>query len=384
VRRFAIASGLCVPWLAAIAAILPPELVAMAPDAFGLPRPYRLGIWQYAREVEAKKPIGLTDAAGFIPGAKGTIFGALDKNWVGVIDFATGKPQWLFGGVDFELTTPPIYSGDDFFVGFRSGAVVRLGGATGKKIWEQSLESFSERTPVIRDGVVYIYTSSQVLYALDAASGNVKWLFDAGFPDGLVIRSGSDPLVRDDDVIIGTSKGEVIAVQRKSGNLLWRYNPAVKAVRFSDVVGRMSMESGRLVVARHDGLVLGMDPASGTAAGAKVHMWQDELPTITTAEFANGRIYVGCLNGDIYSMEAATGRKVWRANVGASVATIAALNNELIIGGEEGRVASLSLESGEIYWLDDQAAHFTSRPLILDRGIYFVSGLKTLYGYALR
>jgi quinohemoprotein ethanol dehydrogenase len=88
---------------------------------------------------------------------------------------------------------------------------------------EQSLEA----TPLAVDGVLYFTGSHATVYAVDAASGKLKWKFDPRTwkhnPAKLMYIFGINrgAAYADGRVFSGTLDGRLIALDAKRGSLLW-------------------------------------------------------------------------------------------------------------------------------------------------------------------
>jgi PGF-CTERM protein len=64
--------------------------------------------------------------------------------------------------------------------------------------------------------VVYITAGNGDLYALDAGTGNLKWLYETGSGPSCTIMNPS-PAVADGIVYVGTYDGNVYAIGNSSG-----------------------------------------------------------------------------------------------------------------------------------------------------------------------
>ena len=344
----------------------------------GISRPFRLGVLRLNNDLDQSKPLASNDAAGWAMAA-GTLIGSFDQKWVGGYSLVEERVTWWFeGGTD--LTMPPAVLGRWAVLGFRSGRLVKLDTVTGKKAWEIDLSAFSERRAVLAGNVLLVVTVSQALYAIDFQTGKTLWLFDGGFPAGLTLRNGALPLVHDNKVLFGLTTGEILAVNFETGKLQWRYNPAYNDSRFHDVVGELIVRSNQLLMTRYDGLV-----ASVELAGDKRVIWQEQLPAVATSSFRNGRYYVGCVNGDVYAFDAATGRRIWSAAVqtGTSVGFLMPGESLIYVIGSNGRITVLDAAAGTISFSDDVGGEVTSAPVVYGNAFFVATGLKNLYSYRL-
>lgn len=347
-------------------------------------RPFRLRTISFLPEINRDKPLGRDSRSGLAVHGDAVIgdFGEGGGNGEGLVgsrNFVTGKANWWFDAGS-EVTSPMVNLGGFVVFGTRNGKIFKVDVTTGKRAWEGSLDSFTDRRPVLAGNILLVQTSAQVLYGIDYQTGKSLWLFDAGFPDGLTVVGGVAPVVSGDTVIAGLASGEVVAVGLQNGKQSWRVNPSVSDARFRDVVGEMQVREGFLYLTRYDGLVASIDIRNSDTRT----VWQEKYPVISTSTVRNGRIYIGCVNGDIVALDQNNqGRQVWRVVTGAPVTTLTAAETRIVATSSTGRVTSLDIQSGATQWQDSTAYSVTAQPLFMQDGIYFLTGLGNAYGYRL-
>jgi PQQ-dependent dehydrogenase (methanol/ethanol family) len=92
--------------------------------------------------------------------------------------------------------------------------MARLGSGIGSKYSQQA-------TPVVKDGVMYITTGQQDVFALSARSGEMLWSYEADInPDAERWRNRGVAL-GDNKVFAVQTDGRVIALDEKSGKRVW-------------------------------------------------------------------------------------------------------------------------------------------------------------------
>jgi outer membrane protein assembly factor BamB len=134
------------------------------------------------------------------------------------------------------------------------------------------------------------------LYALERSTGAVLWKHP--FPGGV----GATVLRRGDTAFALSASGEVVAVDIGSGKIAWRTPP-------SDLAG------DRL-----------LDPV-----------------------LAGDRLFVGWRAGYVDALETATGRRIWRTQLGARLNTsLAIAGSTLVVGALDGNLYSLSRTDGSV------------------------------------
>lgn len=83
-----------------------------------------------------------------------------------------------------------------------------------------------QATPIVVGGVLYLVTSRNQLFALDAASGQLIWHFKYPLPRGTVPYGPQNRgvAVGDGKVFMGTYDNYVVAVDQKTGREAWKVN----------------------------------------------------------------------------------------------------------------------------------------------------------------
>lgn len=82
-----------------------------------------------------------------------------------------------------------------------------------------------ESQPIVKDGVMYVTSSYSRLYAIDVATGEELWQYDARLPDGImpccdVINRGA--AIYGDMVYFGTLDAKLVALDAKTGKVQWK------------------------------------------------------------------------------------------------------------------------------------------------------------------
>jgi outer membrane protein assembly factor BamB len=338
-------------------------------------RPFRTGLIKLAPDLDAIKPLGNIDESGWALATQ-QLIGSMDDKWVGAYDLKKKTFSWWLEA-NSELTAPAEVFGSWAILPLRDGRLVKVETQTGKKLWETRLSRFVATRMTLSGTTLLAFTTDQKLFAVDFQTGQNLWLFDAGSPANLLLRSAAGPVVAGNEVFVGTSEGQVMSLNLQSGKENWKLDPGGGDARFRDIVGEIGLGNRQIYVARYDGLVFAVD----TLQRPSDVLWKETLPSITSAAYRDGILYIGCLNGDVFALQAGSGRQVWKTNLGQTVKSLTIGERALFVGGSQGRVSSLSIGSGALLWHDDVQGLLTRSPVVVDEQIYFATGLKVLYGY---
>src|SRR5215469_11271740 len=88
-------------------------------------------------------------------------------------------------------------------------------------------ESGLQATPIVVDGVMYLSSASNWAFALDAASGSVRWEYHYPWPKGQAAmygRQNRGVAVGSGRVFMGTADNHILALDQKTGQEVWRVN----------------------------------------------------------------------------------------------------------------------------------------------------------------
>jgi len=80
-----------------------------------------------------------------------------------------------------------------------------------------------QTTPIVKDGVMYVSTSSNLIFAIDAKTGDVLWKYDAKpGPPGVYRYQNRGVAVGHGLVFMGTVDNRAVAVDAKTGREVWQ------------------------------------------------------------------------------------------------------------------------------------------------------------------
>ncbi|HEV7718790.1 MAG TPA: PQQ-binding-like beta-propeller repeat protein [Arsenicitalea sp.] len=96
-----------------------------------------------------------------------------------------------------------------------------------KVAWTWSmLPGPTETTPLVHDGVLYIYNHGTTIQALDATNGDLLWQYQRQLPQELIDQGGNPNGMRSlaiygDNLIVATDDVHLLALNAKTGQLAW-------------------------------------------------------------------------------------------------------------------------------------------------------------------
>jgi outer membrane protein assembly factor BamB len=197
--------------------------------------------------------------------------------------------------------------------------------------------------------VVFIGSCAGTFYAINKATGQVQWNYDIR-KDGNQVSFHGDPLVTSDLILIGTDKscvpdgiGHVYAFERDSGKVRWKYrstsvptdilqlNSNVYFGSFQDNWFSLDLRTGKL------------NWEFSTSAPNP----NCDPPKAPVAD--KNRLFIAGLDGVIYSLDASSGRVVWKRKLAAVPSTALALKDKTIyVGTTDTHIYRLNTDTGEV------------------------------------
>ena len=283
--------------------------------------------------------------------------GDLQLKW----SFKTGgdvSPPVVVNGVVY------IGSGDDYVYALKAGSGVLL--------WKYRAQNGIFSSLAVAEGMVYVVAYDDDLYALDAATGTKVW----SFPTGLRYL-GVDPVVANGTVYVSSwngSRGAINALDARTGAKRWSYGGHNAGFHAPAVA------EGVVYTGSSDGNVYALDARNGAK------LWSYHVgpygPASTPA-VANGIVYIDVdfdATESVYALNARTGTLLWRfptPNPVFSAPTVA--NGVVYFGGTDFSVYALDAYTGTKIWSYRTGESVYSSPVVADGVVYVGSDDYNVY-----
>lgn len=284
--------------------------------------------------------------------AGGTLYFGSNDQYLYAVDAASGTQRWKFRSRGRITSSPAVADGRVYF-GSYDGNFYAVNAATGALAWKFATEGerrFSGThlhgaepatevmpdpfdvflsSPAIASGIVYFGSGDGNIYALDAASGALRWKFHTGN----VVHAS--PAIAQGILYVGSWDSYFYALDAASGKEVWRFKT-------------------------------GVDPGINNQVGIS-----------SSAVVADGMVYFGCRDSHLYALDAATGAKRWAYPTdGNWVVSSPAVRDGAVYFGtsDSGLVEALDAKSGAyIFSLDFKHWPFFSSPSLAGDFLYIGS-----------
>lgn len=167
-------------------------------------------------------------------------------------------------------------------------------------------------SPAVVDGVVYIGSRDQSLYAINAETGVEIWSFATG---GAIVTS---PAVVEGRVFTTSFDGFLYALDAVSGEELWRFR--------SGAATSPTVAGGIVFLGTNDGAMYAIDAQTGIMRWSAAY----ETDEVGTPSVAGQTVIVGA-GQQMHAYEASTGRLRWTYDAGGPVAVAPAISGGLTV-----------------------------------------------------
>jgi outer membrane protein assembly factor BamB len=221
------------------------------------------------------------------------------------------KNQTMADPFDIFLSSPTVTNGLIYF-GSGDGHVYALDAASGALRWKFATGDVVHASPAVVDGVVYVGSWDSWFYAVDAISGKEKWRFHGG-EDALVhnqVGFQSSPTVVNGAVYTGCRDSNLYAIDAATGKEKWHFNNNGSWVITSPVV-----KGGKVYFATSDSALYHIVDA---VTGKPVLQQEGKAYMFSSPAIAGDMVYIGVLNGTLEARDLTSGKVIWEFQTDAS------------------------------------------------------------------
>lgn len=257
-------------------------------------------IWKFATQGEIASTPTASDGMVY--------FGSRDYN-IYAIDAKKGKLVWKFKTQNEVNSAATVYEGKVYMGSFDRNMYC-LDAKTGRQLWKSETqdEIFCANRPLIVKDTVHFPSFDSVLRAADADTGRLKWklvMGQYGLDEAPVYHEGKNRMY------MGTREGYYACISL-DGKFIWKFR--MSAVSDTTIAcfykDKLYVGSGdyNLYCLTHDGKVVWKFKTNG-------HVWWYPV------EF-EGNIIFCSWDCNVYSVDAETGKEVWRFKCAGSPSSL--------------------------------------------------------------
>jgi outer membrane protein assembly factor BamB len=226
-----------------------------------------------------------------------------------------------------------------------------------RMLWHFDAGQLLEFSPIVVRSTVYVMNNDAKVFAINAATGKVKWKRSIG------ALSASSPAFAHKQLYLTTLEpGQAVALNAKTGRVVWR----------RELPGRSESspvtQGNRVYFGDESGNMFALDQRTGKVA------WQTPTEGNVKAGPAlhDGTLYVGDYAGQMYALRASDGAVRWNsADLGAGFgrsgrfySTPAVAFGRVYAGNADGRVYSFDERTGELAWSQSLDGYVYAAPAV--------------------
>jgi outer membrane protein assembly factor BamB len=236
--------------------------------------------------------------------------------------------------------------------------------------WKREIGGGTASTAAIVAGTVYVGADDKKLYALDLATGEVRWTYAAR--DSIE----SSPTVIGELVVFGDNAGVLHACEARNGAVRWTFATGDR------IVSSVNWSRERLVFGSYDAHLYCLRVADGTLlwkydVGERVH---------GTPSIIDGHVLVACCDANLHVVQLTDGTAVRKIKLGGVSGSAAAVVDRRVFLPTYGQqVLAMDWQTGEVLWRyedAERAAPYLSSAAVLDDWVLVAGRDKRLRALA--
>jgi outer membrane protein assembly factor BamB/tRNA A-37 threonylcarbamoyl transferase component Bud32 len=289
--------------------------------------------------------------------------GAYDNNLY-ALNARVGEFIWKFA-TEGGIGSSPSVTNDQVFFGSGDGILRCINARTGRLEWTCPTQGRIWSSPRVEFEHVFFGSDDHHLYAVSAQTGRVAWKREMGGPIRSSVAFGEDMLY------FGCEDGSILAYDIR-GEMKWRQR-ARRGVTSTPCV---DLAEGILFVGSTDWNIYALDARSGWV------VWRTRTngPVISSPDLAHGVVFVGSADKHVYALDARTGRSLWKYQTEGQVTSSPKFaNGAVYFGSVDHYIYSLDAETGELRWRFKTGGPVASSPALDGDIVYIGSTDRRVY-----
>ena len=296
--------------------------------------------------------------------------------------------KWKFPTGD-RIVSSPVIQDKTLYFGGDDGNVYAVDAETGRQIWKRATGGPVSSTPAVANGIVYVGSYDGKFYALDAHTGALKWKFatdgERRFeakglhgmqPKNQTIADAFDiflssPVIVQNTVYFGSGDGNLYALDAATGDLRWKF-------KTGDVVhASPAFANGVLFFGSWDSYFYAVDAKTGKEKwrfhGGEDSLIHNQVGFQSSPAVVDGVIYTGCRDAQLYALDAATGKEKWRFDNALSwvITSPAVFNGKVYFATSDSALYHIAeAATGKSLVKEDGRAYMFSSPAVANDAVF--------------
>ncbi len=292
------------------------------------------------------------------------------------------RVKWTFQTGD-RIVASPVHQDGVIYFGGDDGFVYAVSATDGLLRWKRKTGGPVPSTPAIAGDTLYVASYDGKFYALDKRTGVPRWIFRTGGeqrfeakglhgmqPKNQTIADPYDvflssPVVAAGVVYFGSGDHHLYALDAASGDLKWKFATG-------DVVhASPAYADGVVYFGSWDSYFYAVDAASGVQRwrfhGGEDPVTHNQVGFQSSAAVVDGVVYTGCRDSNVYALDAASGKEKWRFNNAGSwvISSPAVVAGKVIFGTSDSSMyIVLDADTGKPVVQEKGKAYMFSSPTV--------------------
>ncbi|HEY7122793.1 MAG TPA: PQQ-binding-like beta-propeller repeat protein [Ktedonobacterales bacterium] len=264
-------------------------------------------------------------------------------------------------------------------------------------VWTFPTKDAIDGSPILSDGIIYVGSRDQHLYALDARAKNELWSYKADGPVRSTPTLHGDTLFFGDDdgtfhavqsaggqgrwraplygkcfasaaaggglIIVATQSGRVVALAPTSGQIVWEHQDSTAFYASPAIQGNLAL------LVNGSGLVKGLELATGKL----LWTFQASGPVRATPASDDGLLLVAALDGSLTLLDARTGERLWQRSLGPAISASPVLTGDTVFAaGQDGALFALSRDNANRLWNIRTSGQLAASPVLCDASLLVI------------
>lgn len=287
-------------------------------------------IWKY-RSIEDPDPKKF--AAGFKAAPRvtnDTVYVGDEDGYFHAVDRTTGKKKWILA-TEGEIAGSAAIVGDRIIVGSHDFHLYCLK-PDGELVWKFETGDRINCSPAIAGDYTFVAGCDEHLRVIDIKQG--KEFKDIPLNTYLI----ASPAVVGDILYVGTYASDVVAVNWKTGEDVWHYRDEKREFPYH---ASASATDKYILVGGHDKQFHCIDRLTGKRVWAFPTRAQINSSAAVVGKGSAARVFFGSGDGNIYGLNVADGKQIWKFNAGKDITAGIAVGEGYLVVGEEGTKGQL-------------------------------------------
>ncbi len=273
------------------------------------------------------------------------------------------SPRWVFDCED-EVRGTPTWDDGVLYIGSYDNNLYALEAESGEFLWKYAAKGAVVSKPALVESFVYFGSEDGSLYVLSSINGRLLWTYRTDRP----VRSS--PCCSGQNLFFGSDDGRLHAINVKTGRKLWAFEVG-SAVRSSPVA-----EGNLIYFGSEKGDFFCLD-----VLGSQKWHFHAKRAVTSTPLVIDGQVYFGSMDSTLYAFDARMGWESWRYRLGkGTISSPCIVDKYLYTGSVDGKISCIDITTTRELWSVQTDHQVTGSPISYDDLIFCGSVDGKMYG----